>query len=205
MNLRVDLMLDTERRSPSVLNVKLLARVSAVVVPAILALIVAMSMLRSTRAKAKVREMEAEWSALKKKKEAAEKLSTQLGKTKHLWKAIEGWPAARVNFSEHLAGLFAVVPAEIQLTSLNITHELKPGSDGVPARFYTMSLEGKSVGVNAEENIRLLVSRLKTEAPFAGQFQTVTMRGWADRSEKASRNDRLFAIACVYQPKGFVP
>ncbi|MDI6775051.1 MAG: hypothetical protein QME60_06620 [Verrucomicrobiota bacterium] len=205
MNLRVDLMLDSERRSPGALSLKLAARVSGMVVPAVIALAIVLSVLSGMKGRAALRNTEDTWRGLKQKKEVAEKLSADLTRTRQVWKAIDGWPASRVNFSEQLAGLFEQVPAEIQLMSLNLGHELKPANGVALGRFYAMTLEGKSVGSNAEKNIQLLVSRLKSAAPFAGRFQTVTIRGWADMSATASRDDRLFAITCVYEPKCFAP
>ncbi len=205
MNLRVDLMLDTERRSVSVFTIRLFTRVAAFTGPVFLALVVALSILANLRQRATLRELEEHWRILESKRKAAEKLNADVARNRQLWKAIEGWPAARVNFSDYLVGLLREVPPDIQLTSLGLSHDWKPHEGKTLARFYTLRLEGRSVGTNAEENIQAFVHRLKTRPPFAGHFQSVSMRGWADTSAEASRHDRLFSVACVFRPKKFAP
>ena len=204
MNLRVDLMLDTERRSPSVLSVKFLVRLSAVVVPALVAVLIGTVMLGNIKDRGSVGEASEKWKGLQPKQKAAEKLRTELVRNEHVWRALEGWPTSRVEFSEHMLGLVQQVPEQIQLISVNVSHEIKP-SEKTFGRYYAMALEGRSVGTNAEENIHLLVSRLKTAPPFAGKILNVTMRGRPDTAATATKTDRLFTISCAYGPKDFMP
>ena len=203
MNLQVNLILETEKRSPSLINRKFLIRLSMIVGPAILAVIIGYAVVGSLRLRTEETNLRTRWKGLEPKKKTAESLATDVAHNVGVLKALEGWPVSRLSMREQIEGVVRHTPADIQLTSVTISHDLRIADRSVPGRFHVMNIEGKSVGANAEDNIQMLVQRLKASPPFAGAIQNVTMTGKADTSQGASRTDRVFSIVCVYAPRYF--
>lgn len=203
MNLQVNLILEEEKRSPTIINRKFLIRMSMVIGPALLAVIIGYAVVGVLRLRTEESDLHARWKSLEPKKQASEKLASEVAKNVAVLKALEGWPASRLKMHEQLEGILQHTPPNIQLTSLTISHDLRVGDRSTTARFHTMNIDGRSVGANAEDNIQMLVQRLKSSPPFAGAIQNVTMTGRADTSPAASRSDRIFSIICVYAPRYF--
>ena len=207
MNLRVDLILDTEKRSPSVVNTKLVVRVSSITVPAIIALLVITSVLGNMRLGSKLRQLEIDSQGFKTKSKQSLLVSQQLAANDHVLKALDGWMQSRLKLQDHVEGLIKVVPSDIQLNSFSFSQRILtiPGENNITVRNSSFAIDGKAIGDQSESNLNLLTKRFKTEKPFSDVVQTVSMKVTHDSSPGANRSDRVFNISFQYLPRKFLP
>ncbi|MBN1558329.1 MAG: hypothetical protein JW951_09310 [Lentisphaerae bacterium] len=204
MNLRVDLMEPDERRSASLINLKSLIRIAWFAVPAIVILLIAVFIINTTRISSELALLEREWEAAKPRRAEASALRSELAVNRNIVAELAGWTNSRIAWHSQLSGLMTAVPPTIQLRALRVDQRLQLLDKEGPARFFSMALDGRSVGDTAEQSVQLLRRRL-TEIPvFTGKVQTVTVAKFgADPAPGADRTDRTFTLQCAYLPRLF--
>jgi Tfp pilus assembly protein PilN len=204
MNLRVDLILDAERRSASVVSLKSLLRILCFVGPALVVLLVGWFVWNLYDQKNALRRMQDELDSKKPRQEYAAALRGQVNTALDVANEVAGWKQARAQWHENLAALRKTVPPEVQLMSLTVNHEVQPTEQTrVPARNYTLVLGGQAFGNAADAALDSFDRNLKglgvgpTNAPM---FTKVDLRG---QPVKGSRCDRKFEVNCAFPPLEF--
>ena len=92
----------------------------------------------------------------------------------------------------------------IQLRVVSISQVLQLIDDEVPARVFTMKIDGKASGGSADQAVDALEEALKTAATFADVMDSVGVINFAaDNTEGAALDDRVFQIECNYLPREF--
>ncbi len=212
MNLRVDLILESEQRSASVVSLKLLKRLAMIVVPALLILIAMFVMLGTMRMGAQVSNLEAQWKALEPQRDAAQAGIREIGRNAAIVKALDSWPATKLTLHDQLAAIMRLTPETMQITQMTYNQTIAVSARS-RARTTTLRMQGKSKGLEedevedrfAEKNIELMASLFRTEEPFATLLSSVNMRGFSDSSDGALPADRIFTLECEYHPRNFLP
>ncbi len=207
MNLRIDLILESEQRSASVLSLKLMRRLALIAVPVLLGLIVVFSVLGTMRMGMRATDLETQWRILEPQRDAALERSRQVARHRAILHALESWPETKLTLHEQLAVIMAIVPETIQITQFNYVQTIShAGRDR--ARETNFLISGRARGSDATES-RTIIERLedlfRTTEPFATLVKSVTMSGRADTSEDALETDRRFDIECEYHPRPFKP
>jgi len=206
MNLRVDLILESEQRSGSIFSPKSLLRIVTAVVPAILVILVAFAVLSVMRLKGEESALQARWDIAEPKKQAALKLEQQLAANRRILEELKGWKNSHIDWHAQLVGLQEQIPPRVQLSALTINQSLDVIDDKTPARMFAMEIEGRAIGLSAERDVQHLKERLSKTEPFAAAMVEngvqVPVYG-ADPSATANRQDRVFKIRCVYMPREF--
>ena len=205
MNLRVDLILESEQRSGSTLNLQSLKRIALVVGPAIVMLLVAIGVWSVIRVQHEYKMLNSEWELTEPQRKEADRQVVAFRVNVSILKEIEGWQKARIDWHQQLAGLLRLVPANVQLDTLRVSQNFQLVDDSeIPARVFVLDLRGKAVGENAEDSVRGVERNLASREPFstAGESVKVPVYG-ADPSQDASDNDRVFGITCRYKNKAF--
>lgn len=203
MNLRVDLLLDTERRSSSVLSARSVVRIGSIVVPLVLAvglLFFGMSLYRTIR---EASMLDARWKEMEPRSKDAARALAGFQTNREIVQGLQSWRNARLPLDEQMLGLMRLVPEEAQLLRLTISHSVAV-TNKLPARMYAMTLQGRVTGANAELRVKEMETRLTALPPFAGATRKAEVLQYsADETQGAGKDDRLFQIACQYAPREF--
>lgn len=206
MNLRVDLILESEQRSASPISVKSALRISYITIPLILLLVFFCSFMSNASLKRDLSKLEAEWAETEPRREESLKLISDFQVSRDIRQELNGFDNSSIEWNQHLLGLMREVPRDIQLQKLRINQSLQL-VDGTPARMFNMTLNGKAIGPNAAESVMTLQERMEGSESFAGvireaevpegSFQAITENGIVHQY------NRVFQINCKYKARKF--
>jgi len=202
MNLRVDLILETEKRSASVINAKSILRISYVVLPVILFLIIGSLVLSVWRLNSTLKTLEDTLAIDGPKKDKALKLRADLWANLAILEEVEGWNKSHLSFHEQLLGVQKEVPERIQLQNMTFSHTTGL-TNNMPARIFALSLSGKAVGDMAQSYVTQFEDRLKKGPAFTNTMESakVVLFKRPDNVTDENKSDRLFQIECKYKPR----
>jgi len=201
MSLRIDLILESEQRSASLVNVKSVTRIAAIAGPLLLLLGIAWMVIRFMAVKNRERMREAEWRVAEPKYEEAMKLNAEMKTNREILKLVKGWRDSGLAWAGQLAALRDTTPAQIQLVYLKSTEDVR-AADGKTKRFLSLQLQGKAIGTNAQENVdglRGSLAEAETFKPFLEKIDVVEFK--ADTDKDADKHDRVFRIEGRYKPR----
>lgn len=226
MNFRVDLILEEEQRSASVISFKLVLRLIAIVVPSLLLLVILWNIITFIPLRSKGKNAEQALLIFDKKKKGkledmpknpspivadtyklikgvdeVTTLRKNVNINDSILRELEGWKKTHVNWNEHLSALQKIFPPELQLTTLMLGHSIQMGQRQDVNRQFTLLLNGNASGVNAEVYVQRLRKSITKTGPFTNILDEVEIKQF-DQDPKNS-NNRLFIIECKYQPRFF--
>lgn len=167
MNLRVDLILESEQRSGNVLSAKSVTRAAAIGVPSLIALFVIVSLLRMRELTSEKSRLENQWRQAASRQEQAKDHDHQIKVNKGRLAELESWRRTRLNFPELLDALRLIVPRMIQLTDIRMTEEYRNVEHEGIMRVYTMSISGRADGARAKDHVESLTRDLRESHPFS--------------------------------------
>ncbi len=205
MNLRVDLILQSEQRSGSRVTMAAIGRVAAIVVPSILAVVMVLAFARYRALQSDLQESQAKWRELEPQYRSALALQKDLFKRKVILLEIDGWRSARVEWSRLLRSLQTAVPSSVQFTELRGESLIQSGSNRT-ARVFRLQIKGKTGGVNAQENVTRLRRQMLADPAVTSVVESVEIPPGAfeqDPSAGASKYDRVFEVVCRFMPSPF--
>jgi len=204
MNLRVDLILPTEQRSASVINVKSLVRIAIIVVPLIVVLAIALGVVNMMQSRGDLDRLKTQWKETEPQKQAAAKLRTQLADNLALEKKVSGWAGSRTMWDQQLRGIQRELPPEarIQLTRLNLGSPISVAAGKVPVRTGLLVLQGAAYGENSEANVQTFRQALVKSPALAALVEKVEVTRF-DANPKAGKFDRVFQIDITYKARKF--
>jgi len=204
MNLRVDLILESEQRSGSWLNPKSLLRMCSILVPVLVVAFLAMNFLAVDKLRRDLEDLQMDWDVTQPQWEKAKTLIDEFQSHREIAKEIQGWRLSRINWTGQLLGLMENVPANIKLDTLSVGHSLRLVDDKKPARAYTLATRGRAVGEDAQESVKALEKALRGAPAFTSVTAEVTVPLFAaDTSPDADPEDRVFEIRCAYKEQLF--
>jgi hypothetical protein len=203
MNLQVNLVLPSEQRSPSLINWRLLLRVMYVLVPACLALLVASWVFRAAQLKTVLTSLEGRRATTEPRLNAAIAVSGQLRTNRMSYAELNGWRDAGIRWADRLFALQTNVPASVQLRQLTVQQQMRLIDDKTPARFFSLVVQGRASGEDAEEEIARMHHTIRNEPTFGAGADSLKVQASADPSPSAVRSDRVFRLDCVFTPKPF--
>ncbi len=205
MNLRVDLILESERRSGSRVSLALVGRVAAVAVPALAALWVVSMIVQYQRVQGELRHAERTWSRMQAEYDAAVALRTNLVERRALLSEIEGWRRARVDWHAQFEALRRGVPDQVQITDLRMDSLIQAASNRT-VRQAKLQLSGKTGGPEADAHVAGLLSELQQNPVFTNVIRSAEVpRGSfsQDPAPTATKQDRVFLIVCDFGTREF--
>lgn len=202
MNLRVDLILESEQRSASLINLKALARIATVALPVLLVVLVLSSFWDMKKVLGELEMLQAQHDEIKPKQIEATELDEQFQVNRRTLEELQAWNHSRVLWHEQLLAFMREVPRTMQMQRFRVSEALHLLEDNVPARVYTLSIEGKAIGEDAETNVQLLKRRLQQDPPLGDLTEEVKVSRFAqDPAKDAGRNDRIFRIESSFVPR----
>jgi len=205
MSMRVNLILQSEQRNPSLFTPKLLLRILSFAVPALILMGAASLVMKVMGMGAECAKLEREWLKTGPKQEQAIKLTGQLNSNRRIRDELEGWHKAQMRWHGQLSALPRIIPAAVQLTELNVDQVLEATEkEKALARSFTMQIRGRAVGRNADVMVDEIEQNLRTISEFAPLVESVEVVSFmADTAKGASEDDRLFEIRCKFLPRAF--
>ena len=204
MNLRVDLILESEQRSGSPVSAKALLRIVCVLLPALLILAVAGAFRNMKQVTDELASLETQWEEVKPKQIEILSLNQEFQANRRAREELAAWQASRIDWHKQMVALMRVVPRDIQLRRLRANHALHLVEEKTPARVFSMSIEGRAFGEQAEQDVQALRRRLQDRPPLADLIDAVEVTKFAqDPSRDAQKNDRTFKIDCQFTPREF--
>ncbi len=198
MSLCVNLILEEEQRSGSKLNLKSVLRITSIVLPAMVLLLIAQQALRSFILNSQLNILESQWSAIEPRQKQAARLSSRLNFNITTQAELDAWEVAKPAWNEVLAAIMDAVPATIQLTTLRIS--LVEGSDSTatrpspPERTYQILLDGTTRDVNSMAVVQTLERNLLHHTVIKPLVQSVSVANFAADLESGDVWSRVFTI-----------
>ena len=200
MNLQVNLILDSEKRSGSAVSMKFAFRVLAVAIPVILGIVIMVLILGARVAKQNLQFAEQEKSQLDPVYKSVIGLKQELRGCQHLAEVLDGWNTARPDWFSLLSQFQMIVPPSIQLLRLTVNETIEK-LDNVPTRSAGMYLKGRVMGDRAEDDVQLLDMTLKENKPFKEIFTRVDVKRFEAAEDVTDKTVRVFEIECIMTPK----
>ena len=201
MNLRVDLILESEQRSGSPVSGKGIVRIASLVVPTIIAFIVILGLLNVRAVSSTVKNREREWSRKKIQQEDAVTLRKAVVRNQAVWDEIESWRTTRTDVALLLAALQREVPASVQLVDLTFSDDFAFDEDKGVVRRLKLTINGLADGFKAKDAVEKLTRRLQTLPAFTNSIESAAVPPGAfaaDRSPDAPKSRRVFRIECTF-------
>jgi len=200
MNLQVDFMLDTERRSGSTVSQKFVIRLAACIIPVIvlgLFVILVATHQSSKRARNVVEQEKIQIDPEYKKVVNLEK---EYKSVRDLKVAIRGWGDSRLDAYRLLRGLQRAAPQTIQLTQWMLNEKVE-AVGAVFGRTTVIYMKGKVAGEHPEADVQLLYQALKSEPPFPDIMAQVKVKRFAASEALNEQGGRVFDIECSLKPR----
>ena len=200
MNLQVDLMFDTERRSGSTVSQKFIIRLTAVIIPVILLSLFAILVVTSQASKRDRNVIEQEKKQIDPEYKKVMNLEKEFKSVRDLKTVIQGWSDSRLDAYRLLRGLQRAAPQTIQLTQwiLNEKVEAVGTAFGRTAGIY---IKGKVAGKSPEADVQRLYQALKSEPPFPDIMAQVDVKRFAASEALNEQGGRVFDIECMLKPR----
>ena len=201
MNLRVDLILETEQRSASAVSLKFVLRLAAIVIPTVLILVIVWAVSSFLSVRSQVRNAEEAWKVTEPRQSAVLKLRATANTNIAMLQELEGWKKTHVDWNLHLQAIQRIFPKDLQLGSLSLTHVIQATPKQGVSRQFALLLKGTAYGASADQNVQRLRRTIQKSAPFTNILEEAEVKQF--ESDPQNRNNRLFQIECRYQPRPF--
>ncbi len=198
MNLRVDLILEQEQRSGSILSAKSLLRISSIVLPVVLFGFVFMFFFNISRMERELTDLQNKLEVMKPKQETSLELLAKFSVNAEVQKELDGIKSSRLDLHSQLTGLMSIVPTNMQIRSFTVNAKNSIENDRRTMREYTMLISGRAINRNAESSVKAFVEKLQDEGQHFGAISNIVWDGKADPAPAASRTDRIFDLQARY-------
>lgn len=201
MNLRVDLILESEQRSASLLNLKSIIRLVVVLVPSLIVAAYLFSFVGYLTLKGKVKQLETAAEINQPKVVQADALSAEVAVNEGMKRELAGWRNAAIDWHRQLYELMKCVPAEVYFESLRVSYAFQTEGN-VPARKYNMVIAGASKGSSSVDNVLRLKRELTVSEFFKKYMDPPEVPVFKqDAAPGAQDTDRVFRIECAYKAR----
>ena len=200
MNLQVDFMFDTERRSGSSVSQKFIIRLAAFIIPVIVLGLFVVLIVTYQSSKHARNVVEQEKIQVDPEYRKVVNLEKEFKSVRDLKTAIQGWGDSRLDAYRLLRGLQSAVPRNIQLTHWVLNEKVeKVGT--VFGRTAGIYMKGKVVGKRPEADVQRLYQALKSEPPFPDIMEQVEVKRFAASEALDEQSGRVFDIECMLKPR----
>lgn len=205
MNLRVDLIEISERRSASPVSLAMFLRILTITLLAIIALVALLYGNRMREVREQLRVVKADIKQIKPQYDEQIALTTNLSRQKEVLGELKGWESARFPLYAQLKAIQGIVPPTIQLTELRVDRVLQT-VDKKTARVFKMQIKGRATTSRADAEVDKFRQDLAKDPAIQPLLQEIVIPPGSFRQDpnpKAEKTDRLFEIVCKYKPMKF--
>ena len=199
-HLRVDLILESERRSTSPVSLRFLLRAAAMAALVIIALLGVFFLVKVKTTQMRKSNLTAEWARIEPRLKDVRELQRGVDRNQEILGEVQGWNRARIPWHQHLADLQKIVPETIQIASLRVSDQLLMIGKSA-ALAYNVRLEGRAEGRNPREDVDTLLRLVKNGEGFSGMVEGASVEEGSFRVAPDAKDHRLFAIAVKYKAR----
>lgn len=204
MSYRVDLILESEQRSGSLLSPKSLIRIMCTIIPVAILCFAAVGVMQAWSLKNEVSRIEADWDAMRPEQQEASMVRSNLTVSTEVVAEMTAWRNSSMGWHSQLLALQTLVPEDIQLTLIRSDQRILLEKKILPVRDFSVIIKGRAVGIAAKENVESLERSINdTDCFKAVQKEAKVISFVADQSKEADKLDRVFEMACKYRAKAF--
>ncbi len=200
MNLQVDFMLDTERRSGSSVSQKFVIRLAVFSVPVVVLGLFTVLIVAYQSSKRDRNLVEQEKIQIDPEYKKVVNLAKEYNDVRDLKTAIQGWADSRLDAYRLLRGLQRAAPQTIQLTQWILSEKVEAVGTGV-GRTAGISMKGKVAGEHPEADVQRLYQALKSDPPFPDIMAQVEVKRFAASEALDEQGGRVFEIECMLKPR----
>lgn len=200
MNLQVDFMLDTERRSGSTVSQKFVVRLAVFIIPVIVLGLFVVLIVTYHSSKRDRNVVEQEKIQIDPEYRKIVNLEKEYNNARSLKTAIQGWGDSRLDAYRLLRGLQRAAPPTIQLTQW-VLNEKVEAVGTVFGRTAGIYMKGKVAGERPEADVQSLYQALKSEPPFPDIMAQVEVKRFAASETLDEQGSRVFDIECMLKPR----
>jgi hypothetical protein len=199
MNLQVNLILESERRSASRVSKKFLLVASVLFAASVFLLYSVIVLIGAQFAKQKLYDAERENKQLEPLFRQVCDLQRELTKFQNLTNEIAAWADTRPRWPGLLQGIQSSVSPNIQLTRLTVNESIVL-VDNMPVRKISLFLHGKAAAESSEIDVQQLENDLKTKPPFDAIMERAEVKQFESLKNQSAQNMRAFDIECRFKP-----
>jgi len=201
MNLRVDLILETEQRSASIFNLKTMTRAVIILIPSIIVVFFLVSLFEFWTLKSAVADKKTEAEIKQPKVERADALRAEVDRNEAIKNELLGQKNSAIDWHRQLVELMKVTPDEIVFDSFRVSHSFST-ENNITSRKFDFTITGQSKGDHSEDNVLLMKRSLTINEFFKGYVNPPEVPVFkADTDPKAKKTDRIFRMECNYKPR----
>lgn len=204
MNITNNLIAPGEIRSTSLISMKAVLGIVAIILPLMIATALTHAYLSYAEQASTLEVLEGTWKLKEGDLKRTRELTAELGVANTTLAEIDGWRTSRILWHESLQGLLHQVPATVQLKVLLARQSLNIGEKDVIARQFRININGRCQGPNADATVEAMRRTLQQEPPFGPLINTAVISGFREDTEAgAGEQDRAFQIDIDYKPRRF--
>jgi hypothetical protein len=204
VNLNTNFLYPEEMRSASMVSLKSMLQVAAILFPAIIVMLIFYAHVKLEEKLSALTLEEARWAKVEVQKSRAETMNRDLRALRSSAEELEGWRRTRLEWNDLLNGLRGHVPASIQLKMLNARHSLELDAKGNLQRLINLTLTGRCAGPDADTKVQDFRRLISEQAPFSMIASNVVVSGLVEDLEPgAKEGDRVFEIGVEFNPRYF--
>jgi len=201
MNLRVDLILETEQRSASIFNLKTAIRAVIVLIPTTILAIFLFSLMGYWGLKSQLNGKKTEEEIKKPKVERADALRAEVDLNEAIKNELQGRKNSALDWHRQLVELMKITPEEMYFDSLRVIHGFHTENNETFRKF-DMTITGKSKGERSVDNVLLLKRSLTINDLFKKYTNPPEVPVFKEDADPgAKKTDRIFRIECNYKPR----
>ena len=204
MNVQVNLIRPNELRSASMVSLKSLGLIAAIVVPLVMVLGMGWNYMGYLEVRSALRNLEEQSTQSERQKKDVQVVSKNLAFQTKLHDEVMGWGQSRVAWGEMLGGMQGRVPDTMQWRSLQMIMQTLVMKDGQLVREHTLAVNGRCQGPGADQQVEALRHAWATEEPMAKWVARADVALFGeDDTPGASKEDRIFQIEVKCHPGEF--
>lgn len=196
MSYRINLILEEEQRSGSKLNAKSLVRISSIVLPALLIVLIVQQALSFFVLSGKLDILESRWSAIEPRQKEAARLAGRLNANTRTHSELTAWKDAKPMVYQQVFAVMETSSPALQLTSLRLDATLPDASapPSPPKRQFTMSINGRTRHVNAMQVIEQFKDQLGKHRYVASLLESIDVSNFAADLDSDDGASRIFTV-----------
>ncbi len=205
MSLQVDLLYPGEQRSGSLITLRSVLRVSAIIVPLLAAMLIGAIMARAMLEASALAMLETHWETTERRQKKALQLAVDLGRNREILQHLQGWESASLPWAPQLSALIETTPPTIQLRLLSArAGQALPIAAAGRDRRFSMRLTGNTREETATESIAALRRAFTSHSAWAERVESALVVKFAqDDTPGADSRDRVFELEIIYNPLSF--
>ena len=213
MNLRIDLLKESERRYQGAVSRAFVAKMVGIVALIGVALIGVTSWIKYRMTMNSVAVAEEQWRQIETAFEQVRKMKDDMGANDNMYQQLKGWNVSRLEWHALLEDLQRMVPLNVQLTKLSvssstttITPDTKenPEADNTPrdVRTSRLRMDGKAIGDKSDKTVLDFAETLRESKGFGSVWDSINLKKMqrARFSSGLSEPTSVFTIEALSKP-----